>query len=104
MSMLRGLSGNLDPFVALLSTDQLTGSRAGEFNEEVKLAIENNRDPLLVVSEFSDRNFLAWDDDSGGGFAAAFEYTIPTDGDLRIWPSSVHHSPKVLAIINSQLD
>ena len=31
----QGTSGNLDPFVALLSTDQLDGSKSGEFNEEV---------------------------------------------------------------------
>jgi len=80
----QGSSGNLDPFVALFSTDQWTGSKAGEFNEEVKLAIENNRDPLLVVSEFADQNFLAWDDDSGGGFSAVFEYTIPRDGDYHL--------------------
>jgi len=80
----QGTSGNLDPFVALFSTDQWTGSKAGEFNEEVKLAIDNNRDPLLVVSDFADQNFLAWDDDSGGGFSAAFEYTIPRDGDYHL--------------------
>ena len=74
-------SGNLDPFVALLSSEQLAGTTRGEFEEEVQLAIENNRDPLLVVSDYADSNFLAWDDDSGGGFSAAFEFTIPQDGE-----------------------
>lgn len=86
----QGTSGNLDPFVALLSTDQVTGTKAGEFNEEVQRAIENNRDPLLVVSKYSNNNFLAWDDDSGGGFSAAFEFTIPKDGDYFL---SVLSSP-----------
>lgn len=80
----QGISGNLDPFAALLSSDQLSGSRKGDFDDEVKLAVENNYDPLLVVSDFADRNFLAWDDDSGGGFSAAFEYTIPVDGDYHL--------------------
>lgn len=80
----QGTSGNLDPFVAMLSPDQLTGTKAGEFDDEVELAIENNRDPLLVISEFSNQNFLAWDDDSGGGFSAAFKYTIPEDGDYHL--------------------
>ncbi len=78
-------SGNLDPFVALISTDQLTDTRAGEFDKEVEQAIANNEDPLLVVTEFSDENFLAWDDDSGGGFSAAFEFTIPEDGDYHLF-------------------
>jgi hypothetical protein len=77
-------SGNLDPFTGLLSTTQLRGERKRDFDEEVKLAIENNRDPLLVVSEFADQNFLVWDDDSGGGFSAAFEYAIPEDGDYHL--------------------
>ncbi len=73
-------SGNLDPFVALLSADQITSQKSGEFDEEVQQAIESGHDPLLVVTEFSDSNFLAWDDDSGGGFSSAFEYTVPEDG------------------------
>ena len=77
----QGLSGNLDPFIALLSIEQQASSRAGEFYEEVEMALANNRDPLLVVSEFADRNFLTWDDDSGGGFSAAFEFVVQSDGD-----------------------
>ena len=50
----------------------------------MQLAIDNQRDPLLVVSEFADNKFLAWDDDSGGGFSSAFEYTIPADGDYHL--------------------
>ena len=80
----QGISGNLDPFVALLSSDQLKGVKASEFYEEVDLAIENKRDPLLVVSDYADRKFLAWDDDSGGGFTAAFEYSIPIDGSYYL--------------------
>ena len=76
----QGTSGNLDPFIALLSSEQMTGAKTGEFDEEVQKAIESNRDPLLVVTEFSNNNFLAWDDDSGGGFSSAFEFTIPEDG------------------------
>ena len=76
----QGTSGNLDPFVALLSSDQLTGVKTGEFDEEVEQAIKSNRDPLLVVTEFSNNNFLAWDDDSGEGFSSALEFTIPEDG------------------------
>jgi len=74
-------SGNLDPFVALLSADQLSETKRKEFEGEVQQAIENNRDPLLVVSEYADAHFLIWDDDSGGGFSAAMEYTIPKDGE-----------------------
>jgi len=83
-------SGNLDPFIALLSSDQMTGTKKAEFDQAVQQAIESNRDPLVVVSEFSNSNFAAWDDDSGGGFSAAIEFTIPKDDDYHL---SVLSSP-----------
>jgi hypothetical protein len=79
-----GTSGNLDPFAALLSSDQLSNVKLGEFDAQVQRAIDNQRDPLLVVSEYADTNFLAWDDDGGGGFSSAFEYIIPADGDYYL--------------------
>ncbi len=77
-------SGNLDPFIALLPSDYQPGTLGAEFSAEVDQAIAENRDPLLVVADFSDRNFLAWDDDNGSGFSAAFEYAIPADGDYLL--------------------
>jgi hypothetical protein len=79
-----GTSGNLDPFVALLSSDQLSNIKLGDFDAQVQQAIENERDPLLVVSEYADQHFLVWDDDGGGGFSSAFEYIIPADGDYYL--------------------
>jgi hypothetical protein len=78
-------SGNLDPFIALQTSENLSGTREGEFAAAVQEALDNNRDPLLLVSEFADENFIAWDDDSGSGFSAAFEYTIPSDGDYHLF-------------------
>jgi len=80
----QGTSGNLDPFAALLSKEQMDNLVVGSFGEEVQKAIDEHRDPIAVVSEFSNKNFSAWDDDSGDGFSAAFEYTIPKDGDYYL--------------------
>jgi hypothetical protein len=79
-----GTSGNMDPFVALLSSDQLNNAKFRDFDAEVQQAIDSNRDPLLVISEYANKNFSAWDDDSGGGFSSALEYTIPTDGNYHL--------------------
>ena len=79
-----GTSGNLDPFAALLSSDQLRYVKAGEFDVQVQQAIDDERDPLLIISEYADAHFLAWDDDGGGGFSSAFEYTIPAEGDYYL--------------------
>ena len=76
----QGTSGNLDPLL-LLSDKSLDRLTVGEdFRADVEQAIAAGRDPLEVVPEFADRYFLAWDDDSGQGYAAALEYTIPARG------------------------
>ena len=38
------------------------------FYAEVNTAIAENRDPLLVIPEFSDATFIAWDDDQPNSF------------------------------------
>ena len=77
-------SGNLDPFTGLLSSDFQPGSLSAQFQSEVDLAISQNRDPLLVVPSLANENFYAWDDDSGGGFSAAFEFVVPSSGDYLL--------------------
>ena len=37
--------------------------------------------PLVELPGLNDRTFLAWNDDSGNGYDAALQYTIPADGD-----------------------
>ncbi len=78
-----GVSGNLDPYTAIAPPDTPPGLR-NVFDAEVEQAIEAGRDPLEVVPEFSDRYFLAWDDDGGEGYDAALEYTVPDTGDYLL--------------------
>jgi hypothetical protein len=75
-----GVSGNLDPYAAIAPPDTPPGLRK-VFDAEVEQAIEEGRDPLLVVPEFSDRYFLAWDDDGGEGYDTSLQYTVPDTGD-----------------------
>lgn len=80
----QGTSGDLDPLL-LFSDDTLDRSTiANQFNSDVKQAISAGRDPLEVIPEFASQYFLAWDDDSGSGYAAALEYRIPADGDYKL--------------------
>lgn len=37
-----------------------------------------------MIPAFADDLFVTWDDDSGVGYAAAFEYPVPADGDYHL--------------------
>ncbi|WP_128692492.1 hypothetical protein [Methanoculleus taiwanensis] len=79
-----GTGGDLDPFLALANTSLTRGEARREFATEVNRSIAEGRDPLQVIPEIADRYFLAWDDDSGAGYDAAVQYTIPADGDYLL--------------------
>ena len=83
-----GTSGNLDPIMALTDASLDASTLVEDFEAEVNLAIAEGRDPLVAIPEIADGLFLAWDDDSGAGYAAAFEFTVPADGDYRLLVTS----------------
>ena len=91
----QGISGNLDPFAALVKGDLDIGPRItaeGEidqplndiFTDRVERAIVDGRDPLSVLPEIANEFTLAWDDDSGAGNAAALEFSVRADGDYQL--------------------
>jgi hypothetical protein len=79
-----GTSGNLDPLAILTdgAVDQV--AIRANFMAEVQQAVAAGRDPLEVIPEFAGKAFLAWDDDSGQGMDAAFQFKIPADGDYKL--------------------
>jgi hypothetical protein len=80
----KGISGNLDPFVALIKPDVDVTTLEETFEAEVDKLIEAGRDPLKAYEEIIDKLALIWDDDSGVGYAAAFKFKIPADGDYHL--------------------
>src|SRR3989304_3566567 len=81
---MKGMSGNLDPFLGLIdaSVDLVTLEK--EYRSAIERATSAGKDPLAAMQEIRNKYFLIWDDDSGGGYAAAFEFKIPKDGDYRL--------------------
>ena len=77
-------SGNLDPFIALADPELDETTMIETFKQQVDKALKKGKDPLTVVPKVADEFFLSWDDDSGKGYAAALEYTIPSDGDYKL--------------------
>jgi len=77
-------SGNLDPFAGVTDA-QIEGGALGEaFSGDVARVIASRRDPLEALPEICDKYLLAWDDDRGAGYNAAFEFAIPADGDYQL--------------------
>ncbi len=80
----QGTSGNLDPLVLITDGDADQSDMRSNFIAEVQQAIAAGRDPLEVIPEFADRNFLAWNDDSGQGLDAALQFMVPADGAYKL--------------------
>jgi hypothetical protein len=79
-----GISGNLDPVVGLFDTTQDFGAIAAQYDAERERLLALGGDPLLAIEAVRDRFLLVWDDDGGGGLAAALEFPVPSDGDYRL--------------------
>lgn len=79
-----GTSGTLDPFVGL--SDERVGSDTlnDAFWSEVQRVRDEGRDPLEALPEIYDSFFVVWDDDSGAGYDAAFQYPVLADGDYQL--------------------
>jgi hypothetical protein len=84
----RGTSGNLDPFVSLSDAADDAEAVVAEFWGQVDSAVASGRDPLQELPDILSGLALAWDDDSGAGYDAAFEYTVPADGDYQLLVTS----------------
>jgi len=80
----QGISGNLDPLALLIEGDADQAAVRANFASEVQQAVADGRDPLEVIPEFADKTFLAWDDDSGHGLDATFQFKAPADGDYKL--------------------
>jgi hypothetical protein len=79
-----GTSANLDPVLGLIDTSRDIRDVGAEYNAELDRILARGGDPLLAIETIRDRLLLVWDDDSGGGLAAAFQFPVPRDGHYRL--------------------
>jgi hypothetical protein len=79
-----GTSGNLDPIIGLVDPGADPDLFEASLEEALDVAVAQGVDPLEAVDQVRDQFALAWDDDGGGGLAAALEFVIPADDDYRL--------------------
>ena len=96
----QGTTGNLDPLVLLSDGDADQSALRSTFLAEVEQAVAAGSDPLEVIPEFADKNFLAWDDDSGRGLDAMFQFMVPADGPYKL---TITSSPSAQTFGNFRL-
>ena len=84
-----GVSGNLDPFIALLESKDDPAEVMSAFYADVAELVNEGRDPFASLPTLARHYFLVWNDDGGQGYDAAFSYTIPRDGDYRLLLNSL---------------
>jgi hypothetical protein len=77
-------SGNLDPFIGLIGTRREAEGLREAYVADVERVIDEGRDPLEALPDINDSYFLVWDDDSGEGYDATFEFVVPAEGDYQL--------------------
>jgi hypothetical protein len=87
-SYLENTSGNLDPILSILPGDKDLSTTLDTFRAAVADLVANSSQPLLDLPALRDQYTLAWDDDSGPGYSAALQFTVPEDGDYYLLVSS----------------
>ena len=64
------------------------------YQADLQRLLAGNESVAQALEELRNRYFLAWDDDSGAGYAAALAYVVPAPGDYVLIASQLAFSPR----------
>ena len=78
---MRATSGDLDPAIGVLDTTTPLGEVMTRYRADVQRLLTGPESAAAALEEVRNRYFLAWDDDSGAGYAAALSYVVSRPGD-----------------------
>jgi hypothetical protein len=78
---MRSTSGDLDPAIGIRDTAVPLKEFAARYNADSQRILGEAGGAQQGMTALRNRYFLAWDDDSGEGYAAALEYVVPAAGD-----------------------
>ena len=78
---MQSTSGNLDPAIGIIDTTAPLEEFGTRYKADVQRALAAEEGVAEAIEAVRNQYFLAWDDDSGDGYAAALAYVVPTSGD-----------------------
>ncbi len=75
---------DLDPAIGIMDTSISPQELVNRMQADVQSLVSKSNNPALALNEVRNRYFLAWDDDTGDGYAAALQFDVPTSGDYAL--------------------
>jgi len=78
---MQATSGNLDPAIGIADTSAPLEEFGTSYREDLQRALAAEEGVAAAIEAVRNQSFLAWDDDSGDGYAAALTYVVPSAGD-----------------------
>ncbi len=85
---MQATSGNLDPAIGIVDTAVPLDETMAAFQADLQRLLAENESAAQAVAALRAQTFLAWDDDSGAGYAAALAFDVPAQGDYVLLAGS----------------
>lgn len=85
---MQATSGNLDPSIGIRDTTVPLEVFGPRYRADIQAALAAEGGGAEAIQEVRNQSFLAWDDDSGEGYAAALAYVVPSTGDYVLLAGS----------------
>ena len=85
---MRATSGNLDPAIGIVDTAAPLDETMAAFQADLQRLLAENESAAQAVEALRNQYFLAWDDDSGAGYAASLAFDVPAQGDYVLIAAS----------------
>jgi hypothetical protein len=85
---MQATSGNLDPAIGIVDTTLSLEEFGASYQADIQRALTAEGSVAEAIEAVRDQSFLAWDDDSGDGYAAALAFDVPSSGDYVLVAAS----------------
>lgn len=85
---MQATTGNLDPAIGIVDTARPLEEAMAAYQADLQRLLAENESAAQAVEALRDQYFLAFDDDSGAGYAAALAFDVPAAGDYALIAAS----------------